>query len=61
MEAEKVNFIKIYSKLPTKIREDIIVVIEGKPYTWDVAYFEVNNDTVTGAKILKKLKELGII
>jgi hypothetical protein len=61
MEPEKIKFIKIYSNLPAKIREDIIVVVDGKPYTWDVSYFEINNNTSLGAKILKKLKELEII
>ncbi len=61
MEDKKVKFIKIYSKLPARIRGDIIVVIDKKPYTWDVAYFEINNDTLTGKKILEKLVELEII
>lgn len=61
METERIKFIKIYSRLPAKIREDIIVVIDKRPFTWDVAYFEVNNNTITGNKILKKLKDLDII
>ncbi|MBU1129571.1 MAG: hypothetical protein KJ949_03005 [Nanoarchaeota archaeon] len=61
MEDKKIKFMKIYSKLPTKIREDIIVIIDKKPYTWDVAYFEVNNNTLMGKKILEKLNELEII
>lgn len=61
MEAEKVKFIKIFSNLPSKVREDIIVVIDKKPYTWNVAYFEVNNNTSMGDEILKKLRDLEII
>ena len=62
MEEEKIKFIKIYSKLPDKIRnEDIIVIIDEKPYTWNVAYFEIKNNSSIGRKILKKLKELDII
>lgn len=61
MESERVKFIKIFSNLPSKIREDIIVVIDKKPYTWNVAYFEVNNNTLIGKEILKKLKDLDIL
>ncbi|PIN91113.1 hypothetical protein COU57_01880 [Candidatus Pacearchaeota archaeon CG10_big_fil_rev_8_21_14_0_10_32_14] len=62
MEEEKIKFVKIYSNLPDKIRkQDIIVVIEQRPYTWNAVYFEINNNTVLGKKILKKLKEMDII
>lgn len=62
MEEERVKFMKIFANLPEKIRqEDIIVVIDKKPYTWNAAYFEVSNNTKAGEKILRKLKELKII
>ena len=62
MEEEKVKFKKIFSNLPEKIRnEDIIVVINDKPYTWNAAFLEVKNNTELGKKILKKLVELEII
>lgn len=62
MEEAKVKFEKIFSNLPEKIRnEDIIVVIDEKPYTWNAAYMEVKNKTKLGEKILNKLKALGII
>lgn len=62
MEEERVKFEKIFSNLPEKIRsEDIIVVIEGKPYTWNVAYLEIQNKTKLGDIILKKLKIMKII
>jgi len=62
LKETKVKFVKIFSNLPDKVREeDIIFVIDEKPYTWNAAYFEVKNDTKLGEKILNKLKELGII
>jgi len=62
MDEERVKFKKIFANLPEKIRqEDIIAVIDKKPYTWNAAYFEVNNNTILGDKILKKLKELNIL
>jgi len=56
----KSKFVEIYSRLPEDIRKEIIVVIDDKPYTWDVAYMEINNDTDLGKSILKKMEELGL-
>ena len=61
MEDEKAKFLKIFGNIPENLREDIIAVIEEKPYTWNVAYIEIRNDTELGKKILKALKELEII
>ncbi|MFA5797605.1 MAG: hypothetical protein WC916_06260 [Candidatus Woesearchaeota archaeon] len=58
----KIKFKKIFANLPSKIRQDdIIVVIENKPYNWNAAYFEINNNTPDGKKILEKLLEMKII
>ncbi len=57
----KGKFIKIYSSLPDNIRKEIIVVIDGKPYTWDVAYIEVYKDTALGKRIIEKLQKMGLI
>jgi len=62
MEDERTNFLKIFANLVDKIRqEDIIAVVDEKPYTWNAAYFEIKNNTRLGNKILKKLKDLKII
>lgn len=55
------RFLKVYSNLPINLRKEIILVIEDKPITWDVAYLEVKNNTALGEKILNKLAELKII
>ena len=55
------SFRKAYSNLPEKIREEIIVIVDEKPFTWNSAYFEVKNNTETGKKILNNLKELELI
>lgn len=61
-EDDKSIFKKIFANLPEKIRnEDIILVIDKKPYTWNAVFFEVNNSTGLGIKMLKKLKEMKII
>ncbi len=62
LEEEKVKFMKIYANLPEKIRkEDIIIVIDKQPYTWNAAYFEISSSTKLGESILKELKGLNII
>jgi UV DNA damage repair endonuclease len=57
----KERFYKVYSNLPEDIRKEIIVIVDDKPYTWDVAFLEVSNETNLGLKILQKLIEMGII
>lgn len=55
-------FKKIFANLPQKIRnEDIILVLDKKPYTWNAVFLEVNKSTSLGIRMLKKLKELKII
>jgi len=62
MDDTHTRFRRIFANLPSKLRnEDIIVVIDDKPYTWNSAYFEVNNNTGIGKRILKKLEEMKII
>lgn len=62
MEDKKAKFIRIFANIPDKIRgEDIIVVIDDNPYTWNAAMIEVKNDSELGRKIIKKLEKTGII
>jgi hypothetical protein len=56
------KFKKIFANLPEKIRnEDIIFVLNKKPYTWNAVFLEVDQDTPLGRIMLKKLKDLKII
>lgn len=57
----KENFLKVYANLPEPEREQIIAVVDKKTYSWNVAYFEISNNTVLGQKILKKIEDLGLI
>ena len=61
MEMSKEKFLKAYANLPEPEREQVIAIINGKTYTWNVAFIEMSNDTPLGKKILKKLKDLGIL
>jgi len=55
------RFFKVYSNLPLNIRKEVILLIEDKPITWNVAYNEVYNKTKLGDVILQKLIDLGVI
>jgi hypothetical protein len=55
------KFLKVYYNLPLKVREEVILDIEDKPITWNVAYVEIKNKTGVGEIILEKLTELEII
>ncbi|MBU4075100.1 MAG: hypothetical protein KKI06_00020 [Euryarchaeota archaeon] len=55
------RFIKVYSNLPINLRNEIILVVDDQPLTWNVAYMEIKNNTTLGKIILQKLLELEII
>ena len=54
-------FIKVYANLPEDVRNEIIAVIDKKPYSWNSAYLEINNDTILGKKVLEKMKKMGLL
>lgn len=55
------RFLRAYANLPLNTRKEIILVLEEGPITWEVAYFEVKNNTPKGEIILAKLDELKLI
>ena len=58
----KENFLKIYANLPLGVRQEIILVLDdGRTITWDVAFFEVKNDTELCKTILEKLEKIQLI
>jgi hypothetical protein len=57
VEEKREKFLKIYANVPDNLREDIIVVVDTKTYTWNASYFEVKNNTNLGKKILKGLED----
>lgn len=60
-EEKREKFLKIYYNLPLKIREEVVLDLNNKPISWNVAYVEVKNKTEIGEIILQKLAELKII
>ena len=62
MEGKKEKFMRVFSNVPEKIRgEDVIAVIDDKPFTWNNAMIEIKNNTELGKKILNQLKNIGVL
>ena len=61
MSDKKARFLKVYSQLPESLIDQIVVVVDGKPYSWKAIYFEVKNNTNTSKKILNTLFDMRII
>ncbi len=61
MEDLREKFLKVFANVPLGLREDIILVLDGKPLTWNVAYLEVKENTELSKRILKELQELKLI
>ena len=55
------EFFKIYANLPIEERNNVIVVLNKQPISWNIAYLEIKSNTNLGQQILKALKELGIL
>ncbi len=55
------RFQKIYANLPEKLRNGIVAVVDGKPYTWNAVYIEIVNNSKLGQIIYKKLIDMEII
>lgn len=61
-EGKKEKFLQIYADLPLGVRQEIISVLDdGRPITWNAAFFEIDNDTPISEIILAKLRKLEII
>ena len=60
MEGEE-EFFKTYANVPLDERKNVLVVIYGNPISWILAYTYIKNKSPESPKILKILKEIGII
>lgn len=55
------KFQKIYANLPEKLRNEVIVIVNEKPYTWNAVYIELANGTELGKEMYNQLIKLEII
>ncbi len=61
MEDKIARFIKAYSQVPDELKNQIIVTINGKPYTWNSSFFEIKTKGRLYRQILNTLSAIGII
>ena len=54
-------FQKIYANLPLNARQEIVVIIDDEPLTWNSAKVEIDNNTQKGEEILEKLSSMGLL
>ncbi len=57
----KEKFLKVYANLPLGVRQEVVLVHDDKPLSWDTVYIEVVHDTPLGKMFLEKLEKLDLI
>lgn len=60
-EELKAKFLKVFANVPLPLREEIIVMIEDKPLSWNTVYAEFKMDTVNVKEIITRLKLIGVL
>lgn len=61
MENLKERFLKTYANIPLGSRDEIIVIIDGRPISWDAAFVEVKGEGAKAPEILEKLDKMKLI
>ena len=61
MEDKRAKFLKVFANVQEDLRNDILAVVDEKPYTWNTAFIEIKDNTLLGGKILKVLEKMEII
>lgn len=59
---KKEKFMRVFANVPENMMGDeVISVVDDKPFTWNTAMIEIKNDSESGKKILKMMGKAGII
>jgi hypothetical protein len=61
LEELRAKFSKAYAGLPEPEMEQVVVLVEDKPISWNKANNEIVAKTILGNKILKKMELLEIL
>jgi len=61
MDQLAAQFNKVYANLPLGMRDEVALVLDDQPISWQAAYIEVYNETDIAKRILKELDELKLI
>ena len=57
----RTRFYRTYANLPLPIRNEIAVVVDDNPVSWNVLKIEVDNTTMLGKKALEILDKLNFL
>ena len=57
----KTRFYRTYANLPLPVRNQVAVVVDDDPISWNVLKLEVENNTVLGKKALEILNKLNFL
>lgn len=55
------RFLNVYANLPPRLKNQIVVVVDDEPMTWNAVYLELKEESEIGKKALKALIEMEII
>jgi hypothetical protein len=55
------RFLKVYANLPARLRDQIVIVIDDTPMTWNAVYLELRGESELGKRILDKLIKMEVI
>ena len=61
MDNLKSRFYKTFANLPLGVRNEIVLVIDGQPMTWNVIRLEVDTDSKLSKEALKMMRKLKLL
>ncbi len=61
IELLRSKFLKVFSRVPLELRNEIVAILDNEAITWSVANIEVKGKSKKGDKILELMNSLGIL
>lgn len=58
---KKTKFYQVYGNLPLGLRQEIVVIVDGEPLSWNAAKIEIDNNTDKTEEILDNLDRLELL
>lgn len=55
------KFLKVFSRVPLDLRNEIVAVLDDEAITWSVANIEVKSKSKKGDKILELMENLKLL
>lgn len=61
IELLRSKFLKTLAKVSDSLRDEIVAVVDDKPFDWSTANVEVRGKTKKGDQILRLMDQLGLL